>query len=99
MKYSIIIPVFNKAAFTRQCLDTLRPTLEGAGEGEIIVVDNASSDETQELLAGYPWITMIRNEVNAGFAGANNQAARVARGEYLVLLNNDTKAFPGWLRE
>ena len=98
MKYSIIIPVFNKAAFTRQCLDTLRPTLEGAGEGEIIVVDNASSDETQELLAGYPWIRMIRNEVNAGFAGANNQAARVARGEYLVLLNNDTKAFSGWLR-
>ncbi len=98
MKYSIIIPVFNKAAFTRQCLDTLRPTLEGAGEGEIIVVDNASSDETQELLAGYPWIRMIRNEVNAGFAGANNQAAGVARGEYLVLLNNDTKAFPGWLR-
>ncbi|MHB8146701.1 MAG: glycosyltransferase [Vulcanimicrobiaceae bacterium] len=97
MNYSIIIPVFNKAHFTRQCLDTLRPNLEGAGEGEVIVVDNASSDETPELLAAYPWIRLIRNEVNLGFAGANNQAARIARGTYLVLLNNDTQGFPGWL--
>lgn len=97
MKYSIIIPVFNKAEFTKRCLDTLRPTLEGAGEGEIIVVDNASSDETPELLAQYPWVRLIRNEKNRGFAGANNQGAAIARGEYLVLLNNDTEPFPGWL--
>lgn len=97
MKYSIIIPVFNKAAFTKQCLDTLQPTLAGAGDGEVIVIDNASSDETPELLKSYPWITVISNEKNLGFAGANNQGARAARGEYLVLLNNDTQGFPGWL--
>ena len=97
MKYSIIIPVFNKSAFTKRCLDTLRPTLEGAGDGEVIVIDNASSDETPALLAAYPWIRHIRNDVNLGFAGANNQGARAARGEFLVLLNNDTEAFPGWL--
>ena len=97
MKYSIIIPVFNKAHFTRHCLETLRPTLEGAGEGEIIVVDNASSDETPEVLAQYPWIRVIRNEVNLGFAKANNQGARVAGGEFLVLLNNDTEGMSGWL--
>ena len=97
MKYSIIIPVFNKASFTRHCLNTLQPTLAGAGDGEVIVVDNASSDETPELLKLYPWVKVIRNETNLGFAGANNQGARAARGEFLVLLNNDTQGFPGWL--
>jgi GT2 family glycosyltransferase len=98
VNYSIIIPVFNKAAFTKRCLDTLRATLTGAGDGEVIVVDNASTDETPQLLANYPWIRVIRNERNLGFAGANNQAARVASGKYLVLLNNDTEGFAGWLK-
>ncbi len=97
MNYSIVIPVFNKAALTRHCLQTLRPTLEGAGEGEIIVIDNASSDETPQMLEEFPWVRVVRNERNLGFAGANNQGARLARGEFLVLLNNDTEAKPGWL--
>ncbi|MEO9170406.1 MAG: glycosyltransferase family 2 protein, partial [Candidatus Baltobacteraceae bacterium] len=97
MNYSIIIPVFNKAAFTKRCLDTLQATLAGAGDGEVIVVDNASTDETIELLKAYSWIRLIRNDVNLGFAAANNQGAKVARGKYLVLLNNDTEGFPGWL--
>jgi GT2 family glycosyltransferase len=95
--YSIIIPVFNKAELTRNCLLTLRETLEGAGIGEVIVIDNASSDETPEMLAEFPWATVIRNERNLGFSGANNQGARIAQGRFLVLLNNDTQAFPGWL--
>ena len=97
MDYSIIIPVFNKAELTRNCLRTLRDTLAGAGEGEVIVIDNASSDETPEMLAEFPWATVIRNERNLGFAGANNQGARIAKGQFLVLLNNDTQGFPGWL--
>lgn len=97
MNYSIIIPVFNKAALTRQCLSTLRASLEGAGEGEVIVVDNASSDETPQMLAEFPWIRLIRNGRNLGFAAANNQGALQAQGRYLVLLNNDTEAKPGWL--
>lgn len=97
MDYSIVIPVFNKAALTRQCLETIRPTLEGAGEGEIIVIDNASSDETPQMLAEFPWVRVVRNERNLGFAGANNQGAKLARGEFLVLLNNDIVAHPGWL--
>jgi GT2 family glycosyltransferase len=97
MEYSIIVPVFNKAALTRQCLETIRPTLEGAGEGEIIVIDNASSDDTPEMLRAFPWARIVRNDVNLGFAGANNQGARMAHGRFLVLLNNDTLAQPGWL--
>ncbi len=97
MDYSIIIPVFNKAELTRNCLLTLRETLAGAGTGEVIVIDNASSDETPEMLAEFPWATVIRNERNLGFSGANNQGARIAKGRFLVLLNNDTQAFPGWL--
>jgi GT2 family glycosyltransferase len=97
LDYSIIIPVFNKAALTRQCLETIRPTLEGAGEGEIIVIDNASSDETPQMLAEFPWVRVVRNEQNRGFSGANNQGAALARGKYLVLLNNDTVGHAGWL--
>jgi GT2 family glycosyltransferase len=97
VNYSIVIPVFNKAALTRHCLATIRPTLEGAGSGEIIVIDNASSDETPEMLEEFPWVRVVRNETNLGFAGANNQGARLAHGKYLVLLNNDIEAHPGWL--
>lgn len=49
------------------------------------------------MLAEFPWATVIRNERNLGFSGANNQGARIAKGRFLVLLNNDTQAFPGWL--
>src|SRR5262249_15422921 len=62
-----------------------------------IVVDNASSDQTPEVLAEFPWIRLIRNERNLGFAAANNQGARAAQGRFLILLNNDTQPFPGWL--
>ncbi len=97
MQYSIVIPVFNKADLTFNCLRTLRETLEGAGEGEVIVIDNASSDRTPQMLTEFPWVRVVRNDRNLGFAGANNQGARLAGGEFLVLLNNDTQAKPGWL--
>jgi GT2 family glycosyltransferase len=95
--YTIIIPVFNKAELTRNCLAKLPPSLAGAGEGEVIVIDNASTDHTPEMLAEFPWIRMIRNERNLGFSGANNQGAREARGRFLVLLNNDTEPITQWL--
>lgn len=98
MDYSIIIPVFNKADLTKRCLEVLPQTIADAGTGEVIVVDNASTDHTARVLEAFPWIKLIRNERNLGFAGANNQAAREAKGEFLVLLNNDTEAWDGWLR-
>lgn len=96
MEFSIIIPAFNKAELTRAALLSLERTID-RDRGEVIVVDNASSDETPLMLAEFPWVHAVRNERNAGFAVANNQGAKLARGEYLILLNNDVEAHPGWL--
>lgn len=97
MEYSIVIPVFNKADLTAHCLRTLRQTLHGAGDGEVIVVDNGSTDHTAAVLAEFPWITVLRNGNNRGFAAACNQGAAAAHGRFVVHLNNDTEAKPGWL--
>ena len=95
---SIVIPVFNKAAFTFQCLRSLLREID-LGETEIIVVDNASSDQTAEVLLYFnDFIHVITNEENRGFVDACNQGAAAAQGEFLVFLNNDTEVSPGWLK-
>ncbi len=98
---SIIIPVYNKWELTRNCLISLAETLP-PGIFEIIVVDNASRDETmmacpalgRELFGDA--LHYHRSEQNLNFGPANNLAAKMAKGEFLVLLNNDTVAKPGW---
>jgi GT2 family glycosyltransferase len=97
MDYSIVMPVFNREDLTRNCLATLLPTLEGAGDGEVIVVDNGSRPETAAVLAQFPWARVIRNEANLGFAAACNQGARAASGKNICHLNNDIVARPQWL--
>ena len=94
---SIIIPVWNNLALTTQCLTALAEVTQGVSY-EVIVVDNHSTDETPAFLAGLGGdVTVITNEDNLGFAKACNQGAQVAKGEYLVFLNNDTIPQPGWL--
>ena len=94
---SIIIPAFNKVELTIQCLTRLAEATHGV-EYEVILVDNGSTDGTQTLcdaLSGD--VQVLRNEENLGFAVACNQGAKVARGQYLVFLNNDTIPLEGWL--
>jgi GT2 family glycosyltransferase len=73
------------------------PTVAEAGTGEVIVIDNGSAAATADVLAAFPWVRVIRNEQNLGFAAACNQGARAASGRFLVHLNNDTIPLAGWL--
>jgi len=92
---SIVIPNWNGARFLPACLDAL--ARQSWRRLEVIVVDNASSDGSCALLRrDYPQLRLSELPHNAGFTGACNAGLRVARGELLGLLNNDTEAHPEW---
>lgn len=90
MKLSVIIVNYNVRAYLEQCLRTVFKALEGL-EGEVFVVDNQSTDGSVELVREkFPQVRLIANTENVGFSRANNQAIRIAQGEYVLLLNPDT---------
>jgi GT2 family glycosyltransferase len=95
---SIIIPNWNGAHLLPACLDSLRR--QSYAEREIIVVDNASTDETRELLArDYSDVRVLALSSNRGFTGACNAGIRASHGEFVALLNSDTEADENWLAE
>lgn len=95
---SVIIPVYNKAHLTRQCVDRLLKLPASQYSFEIIVVDDGSRDSTPQLLAGYGGrVRVVTHKTNKAFATSCNDGAAIAQGQYLVFLNNDTIPFPGWL--
>ena len=98
---SIVIPSYNGIAYTEALLVTLRETLPPDFRGEIIVVDDASTDDTQARLKVLTKqdkrLRVLRNRKNSGFIVTCNRGAKAAKGEIVILFNNDTLALPGWL--
>lgn len=97
-RVSIIIPVHNHLLYTLQCLQSIAMH-SSQTTYEVIVVDDASTDETEEVVANVPGLRFARLGENLGFTGACNHGAEIARGELLLFLNNDTVAMTGWLDE
>ena len=91
MKLSVIIVNYNVRQYLTACLDSVAIALEGI-ESEVFVVDNNSTDDSVEVIRqNYPWVHLIINKENQGFSKANNIAIRETNGEYVLLLNPDTK--------
>jgi hypothetical protein len=92
---SIAIVNYNTRDLLRRCLATIAESAT-ARDYEIIVVDNASSDGTRELLAAeHPEVRLLANPENVGYSRAVNQAIRAASGRYVLILNPDIEVLPG----
>ena len=93
---SIVIPVYNQCRHTLACLRALAAHPPAAA-CEVLVIDDGSSDETAQWLPQVEGLRYHVRERNGGFIAACNDGLRLARGDYVVLLNNDTVPQPGWL--
>ncbi|MFI5251799.1 MAG: glycosyltransferase [Bacteroidota bacterium] len=90
MEVSVVIVNYNVRPFLENALNSLRKALSGI-DAEIIVVDNASTDGSIEMLrSSFPEVMLIINEYNAGFGAANNTAMKRSTGRFILLLNPDT---------
>lgn len=97
MKLSVIIVNYNVAYFLEQCLQSVQRAMACMEAHyctnctEVFVVDNGSVDGSNEMIESrFSWVKLIKNSENVGFSKANNQAIRIASGEYILLLNPDT---------
>src|SRR3989339_1503128 len=98
MQVSVIIPNYNGANFLVPCLDSLFSQAVEGHSIEVIVVDNASTDGSGNIIRErFSECRLIENEKNFGFTPAINRGASEAKYEWLLLLNNDTELLPGSL--
>lgn len=90
---TVIVVSYNTRALTLKCLETLYEQTRET-EVEVIVFDNASADGSADAVAeAFPQVRLVRSEENLGFAAANNRAAEMAEGKWLLLLNSDTEVW------
>lgn len=95
-RVSVIIPIHDKLPYTLACLCSI--ARHGAvAPFEVIVVDDASPDDSVDVLSRIDGVRVLRNATNLGFIGSCNAGAGVARGVFMLFLNNDTQVTPGWL--
>ena len=95
-RVSMVIPLYAQAELTRACLHSIREHTRGVPY-EVILVDDAADVETRRLLDEVRGANVLRNEKNIGYLRSVNRGASVARGQWLVLFNNDTEVTRGWL--
>ncbi len=98
MQFSLVVPCFNNLAITQQFLRSLLAYGPLGSDVELIFVDDASIDGTAQWMdsVASPFVRVVKQPTNAGFACAMNSGAAVARGEFVVLLNNDLVLTKGW---
>jgi GT2 family glycosyltransferase len=90
---SILIVNFNGLRHLRECFDSV--SAQSFKDFEVVMVDNGSSDGSIDFVeAAYPFVRIVKSETNLGFAGGNNLGAAHCRGDFLFLLNNDTRLAP-----
>ena len=95
MRLSICIVNWNTRDYLRECLTALHQYPSEGAETEVLVVDNASADGSAAMVASeFPWVSLIGNSDNKGYAEGNNQALARASGDYLLLLNPDVVVHP-----
>lgn len=97
-RVSIIIAAYGKPEYTLRCLNSIAAN-NPASSCEVIVIEDASGDPGAQLPGEVPGLDFVVNEVNLGYLRTCNKAAQMARGEFLLLLNNDTELLPGAIDE
>jgi len=98
VKVSVVVVSYNTRDLLERCLNSILDANSDTNS-EVIVVDNASADGSLEMIRSrFPQVHLIQNEVNVGFAKANNKALLQCSGEYILLLNSDARLLTGSLR-